>query len=58
MEKLKKHVPTLCYVAATVNFIASIMSAISGKSTGGLLGLGGLFLVLGAIYSKKSKDKE
>ena len=60
MEKLKKYVPQLCYVAATVSFIASIVANMSGKSDGATLGIGGLFLILGFFYSeraKKNKDK-
>ena len=61
MEKLKKHIPLLCYVAATLNFIASTISALSGKSSGTSLGIGSLCLCLGLLYSEKtrnSKDKE
>ena len=56
MEKFKKYVPRLCYVAATVNFIASIVANICGKSDGAALGIGGLFLILGVLYSEKSKN--
>ena len=47
----------LFYVAAIVLFIASTISAISGKPSGTTLGLGALFLALGVIYSEQSKKE-
>ena len=61
MEKLKKYIPQLCYVAATLNFIASTIAAVSEKPSGTSLGIGSLCLCLGLLYSEKSKkdkDKE
>ena len=57
MKKFHKYVPQLCYVAAAVNFIASIIAAFSGNHAIGALGLGGLFLVLGFFYSERAKKK-
>ena len=57
MKKFHKYVPQLFYVAATLNFIASIIAAFSGNHATGALGLGGLFLVLGSFYSERAKKK-
>ena len=57
MEKFKKYIPQLFYVAATLNFIASIIAAFSGNHATGALGLGGLCLVLGSFYSERAKKK-
>ena len=57
MKKFHKYVPQLCYVAAAVNFIASIIATFSGNHATGALGLGGLFLVLGSFYSERAKKK-
>lgn len=46
------------YIAATVLFIASTISAICGTSSGTTLGLGSLMLALGVMYSEKSKDNK
>jgi hypothetical protein len=48
----------LFYLAASLFFIASAISAISGRSPASSLGLGALFLALGLIHSKKAKDNE
>ena len=59
MEKFKKYIPQLFYLAATLNFIASTIAAISGKASGTSLGIGSLCLCLGLFYSEKSKkDKK
>lgn len=61
MEKFKKYIPQLFYVAATLNFIASILASINGNNSGPALGIGGLCLVLAVFTSernKKDKDKE
>ncbi len=58
MKKFHKYVPQLCYVAAAVNFIASIIAAFSGNHATGALGLGGLFLVLGSLYSERAKKNQ
>ena len=57
MEKFKKYIPQLLYLAATLNFIASIIAAFSGNHATGALGLGGLCLVLGSFYSERAKKK-
>ena len=57
MKKFHKYVPQLFYVAATLNFIASIIAAFSGNHAPGALGLGGLCLVLGTFYSERAKKK-
>ena len=57
MEKFKKYIPQLFYLAATLNFIASIIAAFSGNHATGALGLGGLCLVLGTFYSERAKKK-
>jgi hypothetical protein len=57
MEKFKKYIPQLCYVAASLNFIASTIAAISGNDSGICLSLGGLFLLLGTFYSERAKKK-
>ena len=57
MKKFHKYVPQLCYVAAAVNFIASIIAAFSGNHATGALGLGGLCLILGSFYSERAKKK-
>ena len=57
MEKFKKNIPQLFYLAATLNFIASIIAAFSGNHATGALGLGGLCLVLGSFYSERAKKK-
>ena len=61
MKKFTKIIPQLFYVAAALNFIASILCAINGKHDNLHLAIGGLCLVLGAFYSeraKKNKDKD
>ena len=59
MKKFKKYIPQIFYLAATLNFIASTIAAISGKASGTTLGIGSLCLCLGLFYSEKSKkDKE
>ena len=57
MKKFHKYVPQLFYVAAAVNFIASIIANFSGNHDTGALGLGGLCLVLGSFYSERAKKK-
>ena len=57
MEKFKKYIPQLFYLAATLNFIASIIAAFNGNHATGALGLGGLCLVLGSFYSERAKKK-
>ena len=57
MEKFKKYIPQLFYLAATLNFIASIIAAVSGNHATGALGLGGLCLVLASSYSERAKKK-
>ena len=57
MKKFHKSVPQLFYVAAALNFIASIIAALSGHHATGALGLGGLCLVLGSFYSERAKKK-
>ena len=57
MKKFHKYVPQLCYVAAILNFIASIIANFSGNHVPVALGLGGLFLILGAFYSERAKKK-
>ena len=57
MEKFKKYIPQLFYLAATLNFIASIIAAFSGNHATGALGLGGLFLILASFYSERAKKK-
>ena len=58
MKKFHKYVPQLFYVAATLNFIASIIASFSGNHATGALGLGGLCLVLGSFYSEKAKKNK
>ena len=58
MEKFKKYIPQLFYLAAALNFIASILAAFSGNHATGALGLGGLCLVLGSFYSEKAKKNK
>ena len=56
---MKKHIPQLLYVAATLNFIASIIASIAGKSSGTSLSIGSLCLCLALFYSEKlKKDNE
>ena len=57
MKKFHEYVPQLFYVAAALNFIASIIAAFSGNHATGALGLGGLCLVLGSFYSERAKKK-
>ena len=57
MKNFHKYVPQLFYVAAALNFIASIIAAFSGNHATGALGLGGLCLVLGSFYSERAKKK-
>ena len=57
MKKFHKYVPQLFYVAATLNFIASILASINGNNSGPALGIGGLCLVLGTFYSERAKKK-
>ena len=57
MGKFKKYIPQLLYVAATLNFIASILASINGNHSGTALGIGGLCLVLGTFYSERAKKK-
>ena len=58
MEKFKKNIPQLFYLAATLNFIASTIAAISGKASGTSLGIGSLCLCLGLFYSEKAKKNK
>ena len=58
MKKFHKYVPQLCYVAASLNFIASTIAAISGKASGISLGIGSLCLCLGLFYSEKAKKNK
>ena len=57
MEKFKKYIPQLFYLAATLNFIASTIAAILGNASGTSLGIGSLCLCLGLFYSEKAKKK-
>ena len=57
MKNFHKYVPQLFYVAAALNFIASIIAAFSGNHATGALGLGGLLLILGSFYSERAKKK-
>ena len=58
MEKFKKYIPQLLYLAATLNFIASTIAAFSGKASGASLGIGSLCLCLGLFYSEKTKKNK
>ena len=58
MEKFKKYIPQLFYLAATLNFIASTIAAIAGKASGTTLGIGSLCLCLGLFYSEKAKKNK
>ena len=55
MKNKGKYIHQLFYIAATLLFIASTISAICGKSSGTTLGLGSLCLMLGVMYSERSK---
>ena len=56
---MKKYIPQLFYVAATLNFIASTIASIAGNPAGTSLGIGSICLCLGLFYSEKlKKDKE
>ena len=56
MKKFKLNI--LFYLAATLLFIASTISAICGASSGTTLGLGSLCLVLGLLFDEKTKGKK
>jgi 1,4-dihydroxy-2-naphthoate octaprenyltransferase len=58
MEKFKKYIPQLFYLAAILNFIASTIAAIFGKASGTSLGIGSLCLCLGLFYSEKAKKNK
>ena len=58
MKKMKKYIPQLFYLAATLNFIASTIAAILGKASGTSLGIGSLCLCLGLFYSEKAKKNK
>lgn len=58
MKNLKKFIPQLCYVAASVNFIASTIASITRKPSGTLLSIGALFLCLGVMYSERAKKNQ
>ena len=58
MKKMKKYIPQLFYLAATLNFIASTIAAISGNNSGISLGIGSLCLCLGLFYSEKTKKNK
>ena len=58
MEKFKKYIPQLFYLAATLNFIASTIASISGNASGTSLGIGSLCLCLGLFYSEKAKKNK
>ena len=58
MKKMKKYIPQLFYLAATLNFIASTIAAILGNASGTSLGIGSLCLCLGLFYSEKAKKNK
>ena len=58
MKKFHKYVPQLFYLAATLNFIASTIAAISGNASGISLGIGSLCLCLGMFYSERDKKNK
>jgi hypothetical protein len=58
MEKFKKYIPQLLYLAATLNFIASTIAALAGKASGTTVGIGSPCLCLGLFYSEKAKKNK
>ena len=58
MKKFKKYIPQMFYLAATLNFIASTIAAISGNASNTSLGIGSLCLCLGLFYSEKDKKNK
>ena len=58
MKKFKKYIPQILYLAATLNFIASTIAAISGNASGTSLGIGSLCLCLGLFYSENAKKNK